>query len=227
MPAPSAAAENVGNASDTFSSSPWPRIARFGLAARTQTVAPPPPARQRPPRSIGRTERSAERSARTSSARWASRRDRRRRGGAIDAREVRRRSRAVPAAAGPPARARRAGAAQLGARSPCPGSGAAGTARAHEDVDREHAAEQRGPRQPSRRPRARVRSQLVTGWAVATLLPLRWALGGSRGRSRALALFQDCDAYQCAQSRFRRCFRGFTRTQFSESPSGGARPSQG
>jgi hypothetical protein len=75
--------QNVGNASDTFSSSPWPRIARFGLAARTQTVAPPPPARQRPPRGIGRAERSAERSARTSSARWASRRDRRRRGGAI------------------------------------------------------------------------------------------------------------------------------------------------
>jgi transposase len=55
---------NVGNASDTFSSSPWPRIACFDLAARTQTVAPPPPARQRPARGIGRAERSAHTSSR-------------------------------------------------------------------------------------------------------------------------------------------------------------------
>ena len=43
------------------------RIARFGLAVRTQTVAPPPLARQRQPRGIGRVERSAAKSVRSSS----------------------------------------------------------------------------------------------------------------------------------------------------------------
>ena len=47
------------------------------------------------------------------------------------------------------------------------------------------------------------------------MLPLRWALGGSRGRSRAFGDLRRVNASHCDESRFRRGFRGFTRTQFN------------
>jgi hypothetical protein len=54
---------------------------------------------------------------------------------------------------------------------------------------------------------------------VATLLPLRWVFGGSRGRSGALARLQDREVNHCVESRFRPGFRGLTGLQLSESAS--------
>ena len=62
---------------------------------------------------------------------------------------------------------------------------------------------------------------------VATSLPLRWALGGSRGRSRAFGDPRRVNASHCDESRFGRGFRGLTGMRFSGSTAGGWRPSQG
>src|SRR5215831_18133417 len=48
--------------------------------------------------------------------------------------------------------------------------------------------------------RGRRRRLCPCGVLVATLLSLRWAFGGSGGRLRALALFQDREEYRCARS---------------------------
>jgi hypothetical protein len=58
-------------------------------------------------------------------------------------------------------------------------------------------------------------------------LPLRWALGGSRRRSRAFERSLWQKAAHCAKSRVGCSFRGFAKTLLSESVQADWRPSQG